>query len=61
MCDVIARVMFHAPLRHLAAAGLVGVLLTGLLPAPLNAARGGTSQVEEKRRCCRFKRRPLRL
>ncbi|ULA61831.1 MAG: hypothetical protein LZF60_380043 [Nitrospira sp.] len=43
MYDVIARMMFHAPLRHLAAAGLVGVLLTALLPASLNAARSGTS------------------
>ncbi len=43
MCDFIARLTFHARLRYLAAAGLVGFLLMGLLPAPLNAARGGTS------------------
>lgn len=43
MCECINRKMFQAPLRHLAAAGLVGVLFTTLLPAPLNAARGGTS------------------
>ncbi len=43
MCDSIARLMSHAPLRHLAAAGLVGLLLTGLVPAPLSAARGGAS------------------
>ena len=43
MCDFIARMTCHVPLRHLAVAGLVGLLLTGLLPAPLNAARGGTS------------------
>ena len=43
MCDCIARLTPHVPLRHLAAVGLVGLLLTGMLPAPLNAARGGTS------------------
>ncbi len=43
MCDFIARMTCPAPLRCLATAGLVGLLLTGLLPAPLNAARGGTS------------------
>ncbi|MCC6967116.1 MAG: hypothetical protein IT391_12650 [Nitrospira sp.] len=43
MCDFIARMTFHAPIRYLAAVGLVGLFLTGFLPAPLNAARGGTS------------------
>lgn len=42
MCDFIARMTFHAPLRHFAAAGLAGLLLTAFLPADLNAARGGT-------------------
>lgn len=43
MCDFIARTTFHAPHKYLAAAGLAGFLLMGLLPAPLDAARGGTS------------------
>ncbi len=42
MCDFIARMTFHAPLRHFAAAGLAWLLLTAFLPADLNAARGGT-------------------
>lgn len=43
MCDFIARMTFPAPLRRLAAVGLVGFVLAGLLPDPLHAARGGTS------------------
>lgn len=43
MCDFTARVMFQALLSQLGAACLVWLLLAGLLPAPVNAARGGTS------------------
>jgi hypothetical protein len=42
MFDFIARMTFYAPLRHFAAAGLAGLLLTAFLPADLIAARGGT-------------------
>ncbi|MCS6297560.1 MAG: hypothetical protein H8K09_15100 [Nitrospira sp.] len=44
MFDFIARRTFYAPLRHFAAAGLAGLLLTAFLPADLSAARGGTGQ-----------------
>ncbi|CAE6753025.1 MAG: hypothetical protein H8K06_16135 [Nitrospira sp.] len=43
MCDVMVRFIPRSLLHSLAVAGVVGLCLTGLLPAPLNAARGGTS------------------
>jgi hypothetical protein len=43
MCDVIVRWIPRSSLHSLVAAGLVGLCLIGLLPAPLHAARGGTS------------------
>ncbi|MBS0160617.1 MAG: hypothetical protein JSS26_18715 [Nitrospira sp.] len=43
MFDVMAKATFRPSLRYCAVAGLVGLCLTGLLPAPLHAARGGTS------------------
>ena len=41
MFHFIIRSTPRIPLRHLAAAGLVGLLFIGLAPSPLNAARGG--------------------
>lgn len=43
MCDVMVRCIPRSSLHFLAVAGLVGLCLTGLFPAPLHAARGGTS------------------
>ena len=45
MSRPIARVTLSAPLRHLAAASLFGLLLVGILPASLYAARGGKTEV----------------
>ena len=56
MWEFFVRSTPPAPFRPLAAASLVGLLCVGLLPAPLDAARGGTAQAEARRRCCRFKR-----
>lgn len=42
MRDCIARRTFPAPLGRVAAVGLVGLALAGLLPNHLHAARGGT-------------------
>ena len=43
MCDVMVRCIPRSSLHFLAVAGLVGLCLTGLFPAPLHAARGGTN------------------
>ncbi|MBS0169507.1 MAG: hypothetical protein JSR62_04070 [Nitrospira sp.] len=43
MRDIMAPCISHSSLHSLALAGLVSLCLTGLLPAPLHAARGGTS------------------
>ena len=41
MCHFIVRSIPRVPLRYLVAPSLVGLLLIGLAPSPLNAARGG--------------------
>lgn len=43
MCDIMARCISRSSLHFLAVAGVVSLCLTGLFPAPLHAARGGTS------------------
>ncbi len=43
MCDVTVRFIPRSSRRFFAVVGLMGLCLTGLVPAPLNAARGGTS------------------
>ncbi len=45
MSQLIARVPSHAPLRYLMLAGLAGLLFIGAVPASLNAARGGKTEV----------------
>ncbi len=45
MSQFIARSTSHAPFRHPVAVGLLGLLFIGLLPASLNAARGGKTEV----------------
>lgn len=45
MADTGARLIDKAPLRHLAACSLLGVMLTGLPPVSLDAAQGGKTEV----------------
>ncbi len=45
MSDIVAQLTHRAPFCHLAAGCLLGLLLTGLLPASLDAAGGGKTEV----------------
>ena len=45
MADTVARLVNKAPFRQLAASGLLGVILTGILPVSLDAAQGGKTEV----------------
>ncbi|MGZ8383880.1 MAG: hypothetical protein ACXWWE_07725 [Nitrospira sp.] len=46
MCDILARLTHIASCRPLVAAILLGLLLTGVLPVSLEAARGGGGKTE---------------